>query len=75
MEFISTWFDNRVRWINDELHTMSAVKDIVVEKSSAVTIDVYMLNGSLCVPNATPEQLKQLPKGVYIGNGQKFVIH
>lgn len=54
---------------------MSAVKDIVVEKSSAVTIDVYMLNGSLCVPNATPEQLKQLPKGVYIGNGQKFVIH
>lgn len=54
---------------------MSDVKDIVVEESSAVTIDVYMLNGSLYVPNATPEQLKQLPKGVYIGNGQKFVIH
>ena len=75
VEFISTWFDNRVRWINDELHTMSAVKDIVVEESSAVTIDVYMLNGSLYVPNATPEQLKQLPKGVYIGNGLKFVVH
>ena len=37
-------------------------------------LDVYSLNGLQLYESATPEQVKHLPKGVYIMNGKKVVV-
>lgn len=75
VEFVSAWFGSRVTWINNEIHTVTGVDDIVVEENiSKQTTDVYLLNGFLYMNNATPEQLEQLPAGIYIAGGRKLVI-
>ena len=44
------------------------------EIPSSEEFDVYSLDGALLYRNITQEQLKLLPKGVYIRNGQKVVV-
>lgn len=36
--------------------------------------DVYNASGVCVLRNATAEQMKSLPAGIYIANGKKFVV-
>lgn len=45
-----------------------------VVRAEADEADVYNLQGVLLIENATPEQVKALPAGLYIVGGEKVVI-
>lgn len=41
---------------------------------SAETFDVYSVQGTVVLRNATSEEISNLDRGIYIANGRKFVI-
>ena len=75
-EYISSWFGKRVLWINNEIFSwdFSSVADIVNDFRDK-NFDVYKINGQLYMNNVTPEQLKGLPKGIYVYGGKKIIVY
>lgn len=51
----------------------SGINDIQVNDSQTVT-DIYNLQGICIMKNATKQDIKVLPQGLYIMNGQKLLI-
>ena len=67
---IEQWFDERTVWLNENIKAMLAsINDIY--DNTPKDYDIYMLDGRLIIQKATQEQFLQLPKGIYIVNGEK----
>lgn len=49
----------------------SGVENVAVDGE---TVNVYTIQGIEVLHNATPEQISQLPAGIYIAAGKKFVV-
>lgn len=56
-----------------EITLTGGVGNVAVD-AEAANKDVYNLQGVLLIENATPEQVKALPAGLYIVGGEKIVI-
>ena len=57
-----------------EDNTTTGIIDIPLAKSSNSAVKVYSLNGLLVKSLSSENELKQLPKGVYVVNGRKVVV-
>jgi len=60
--------------IIDDLEPESGINTVVEDSSTGSTNRVYNLQGVLIKDNATQEEIKSLPKGIYIIGGKKILI-
>ena len=58
--------------IEKDFNKPDGINQITNEKVKE--IDVYTLTGYKCLTKANKEELNNLPKGVYIVNGKKFIV-
>lgn len=50
------------------------VKEITIDGASHGPADVYNIHGQLVLRNATSDQIANLPAGIYISNGKKYIV-
>lgn len=67
------WDENHFeKIIEKDFNKPDGINQITNEKVKE--IDVYTLTGYKCLTKANKEELNNLPKGVYIVNGKKFIV-
>ena len=48
---------------------------IFIENEAPASFDIYNLQGVCVLRNASIDDLRSLPKGIYIANQRKYLVH
>lgn len=57
------------------VQNMSSHIDGIINENSAASANIYNLNGQLVLKNTNiQEAIKNLPSGIYVTNGKKFIV-